>query len=68
MSREYGWPALAFLSLYADTWDQRYLEPARFYVETFLQVPEPWPYYGSIPHLVDSAQGWMSQVVALPII
>ena len=68
MSREYGWPALAFLSLYADTWDQRYLEPARFYVETFLQVPEPWPYYGAIPHLVDSAQGWMIQVVALPII
>ena len=67
-SREYGWPALAFLALYCDTWDQRHLEAARFYVETFLEVPEAWPYHAALPHMVKGAQGWMIQVMALPII
>ena len=69
MHRGYGWPALAFVSLYADTWDQRYLEAARHYIEGFLDSPVSgeWPYH-EIQRDLTEGRGWMMQVVGLSVI
>lgn len=68
MYRGHAWPALAFVSLYADCWDQRYLEAARHYFDRFMQSPVsgPWPYYQTQTDLTEGP-GWMMQVAGLPV-